>query len=251
VPTAVRPVFLPILLAAALGSCAHNGPAASVTVAGEAAPSGELPRYCTHEECDIVVSHNSETEDCECDARRLDESFGARLELVFSVPPGGGAAQVAVGRAISVPEALQRCVLGHAATWKFPPSGGDGARFRAGIIFAPDDHGACARPSNAPSHQARVDKERARLALLAQRGEVEACIKQGGGVSPLIESRAVVTLLLNREGRVIQAQVDDSTLPDQKIEQCIVEKAFGWRLPKPNPPGVITLSYPYAFPPTN
>jgi hypothetical protein len=211
-----------------------------------------LPRYCTHEECDVVVAHNAETEDCECDARRLDESFGARLELVFSVPPGGGAAQVGIGRAISAPQALQQCVLTHAATWTFPPPGGAApSRFRAGIIFAPDDHGACARPANAPSHQARVDKERARLALLAQRSEVEACIKKGGGVSPLIEARAVVTILLNRDGRVIQAQVDDSTLPDQKIEQCIVEKAFGWQLPRPSPPGVITLSYPYAFPPNN
>ena len=197
-----------------------------------------------------MVAHNAETEDCECEARRLDESFGARVDLVFSVPAGGGAGQVAVGRAISAPEPLQRCLLAHAATWTFPaPDGGALSRFRTGIIFAPDDKGTCARPPDAPSHQARVDKERARQALLAQRGEVKACFKEALGAAPLVQARAVVTVLLNRDGRVIQAEVDDSTVLDHKVDACIVEKAFGWTLPKPNPPGVITLSYPYVFAP--
>ncbi len=244
-------LYLTVLLSAAAGfsSCAHSGgpppPSSTPATAG-----GALPRYCNESECEEVVAHNSEIEDCECDERRLDESFGARLDLVFAVPPAGGNAMVSIGRAISVPEPLRRCVLDRAATWSFAaPAGGSGTLFRAGVIFAPDDRGACARPANSPSHQARVDKERARVALLGQRGDVQACFQKVLGSPPPPGSRAVVTVLVNREGRVIQAEVDDSTLPDPKIDPCVVEKAFGWQLPKPSPPGVVTLSYPYAFGP--
>src|SRR4029079_5674686 len=102
------------------GSCAHSPPA------GTALPAGApLPRFAAADECAVIVSHNVDIESCECAARQYDETLGARLDLVFDIPAGGGKAQVAVGRAIGSPESLERCVLDRAGSWSFPaPAGG-------------------------------------------------------------------------------------------------------------------------------
>src|SRR6185436_6672398 len=120
------------------GSCAHSQPA------GPAQPgAAALPRFCAADECAVIVSHNVDIESCECAARQYDETRGARLDLVFEVPAARGKAQVAIGREIASPDALQKCVLDRAAGWSFPAPASGATRFRTGIIFAPDPHSAC------------------------------------------------------------------------------------------------------------
>jgi len=224
-------------------SCAHSPPAGLELAAG--AP---LPRFCTAAECAVVVSHNVDIESCECAARQYDETLGARLDLVFAVPPAGGKPQVAVGRAIGSTPALQKCVLERAADWSFPAPGSGATRFRTGIIFAPDDHGACPPGPNAPVRRATASKERIRAALAARENEVKACYQQALGAGEPT-GRVVVTLIYNRDGNVIQAQVDEATVHDERMESCITDHAYAWAMPKPTPPGVVTVSYPYSFAP--
>ena len=222
-------------------SCAHTQPAA-VELA-----SGPLPRFCAADECAVVVSHNVDIESCECAARQYDETLGARLDLVFDVPAGGGKAQVAVGRAIGSPASLQKCVLERAAGWSFPAPASGATRFRTGVIFAPDDHGACPPGPNAPVRRATASKERIRAAMAARQNEVKACYQKVPGAAA--EGRVVVTLIYNRDGRVIQAQIDEATVHDERVEACITDHAYDWSMPKPTPPGVVTVSYPYSFGP--
>ena len=197
----------------------------------------------------MIVSHNVDIESCECAARQYDETLGARLDLVFGVPAGGGKAQVAVGRAVGSPDSLQQCVLERAANWSFPSPAGGATRFRTGIIFAPDDHGACPPGPNAPVRRATASKERIRTALAARQDEVKACYQQAQGNGAEPAGRLVLTLMFNREGRVIQAQIDEATLHDERAESCITDKAYAWPMPKPTPAGVVTVSYPYSFAP--
>jgi len=208
-----------------------------------------MPRFCAADECAVVVNHNVDIESCECAARQYDETLGARLDLVFAVPAGGGKARVAVGRAIGTTEALQRCVVERAGDWSFPAPAGGATRFRAGIIFAPDDHGACPPGPNAPVRHATANKEQVRTALAARKDEVKACVRQAQGVASEPTGRVVVTLIFNRDGRVIQAQIDEATLHDDRVDACITEHAYAWSLPRPTPPGVVTVSYPYSFAP--
>jgi hypothetical protein len=221
---------------ATVGACARSQPAPLALAAG--AP---LPRFCAADECAVIVDHNAEIESCECAARQFDETLGARLDLVFAVPAGGGKAQVAVGRAIGSPDSLQRCVVDRAATWTFPAPAGGATRFRTGIIFTPDDHGACPPGPNATVRRATASKERLRTALAARQEEVKACYN---GQTP---GRIVITLIFNRDGRVIQAQIDEAAVHDERVEACITDKAYAWPLPKPTPPGVVSVSYPYSF----
>ncbi len=233
-------MWLYALLAVA-SSCAHSQPGPLALAAG--AP---LPRFCAADECAVIVSHNVDIESCECAARQYDDTLGARLDLVFAVPAGGGKAQVAVGRAIGSTDSLQQCVVERASAWSFPAPAGGATRFRTGIIFAPDAHGACPPGPNAPVRRATASKERVRAVLAARQEEVKACYQQtlGGATSP---GRVVVTLIFNRDGKVIQAQVDEATVHDERVETCITDKAYAWMLPKPTPPGVVTVSYPYSF----
>ena len=225
-------------------SCTHSPPAAPEFPAG--AP---LPRFCAADECAVIVGHNVDIESCECAARQYDETLGARLDLVFDVPAGGGKAQVVVGRAIGSPPALQKCVLERAATWTFPAPASGTTRFRTGVIFAPDDHGACPPGPNAPVRRATASKERIRAAMAARQGEVKACYQKVAGAAAEPAGRLVVTLMYNRDGRVIQAQIDEATVHDERVETCITDHAYDWSMPKPTPPGVVTVSYPYSFGP--
>jgi hypothetical protein len=231
-----------IVAVAVASACAHNPPATPELAAG--AP---LPRFCAADECAVIVSHNVDIESCECAARQYDETLGARLDLVFAVAAGGGKPQVTVGRAIGATESLQRCVVERAGGWSFPPPAGGAQRFRTGIIFAPDDHGACPPGPNASVRRATASKERIRAALAARQEEVKACYQKAAGNAAASPGRVVVTLIFNRDGRVIQAQIDEATIHDERVEACITDKAYAWLLPRPSPPGVVTVSYPYSF----
>ena len=165
------------------------------------------------------------------------------------MPAGGGKADAWIGRAVSLPEPLRRCLLARAAGWSFPAPAGGATRFRTEIVFAPDQNGPCPPRANAPLRRARIDKERTRVALAARRAEVKACYGEALDRSADLGARTVVTLMVNRDGLVILAQVDESTLPDEKAERCIIEKAYGWQLPRPSPPGVVTVTYPYSLAP--
>jgi len=197
----------------------------------------------------VIVSHNVDIESCECAARQYDETLGARLDLVFAVPAGGGKAQVAVGRAVGAPDSLQRCVIDRANAWSFPAPAGGATQFRTGIIFAPDDHGACPPGPAAPVRRATANKERLRAALAARQDEVKGCYRQALGNDAAAAGRVVVTLIFNRDGRVIQAQVDEATVHDERVESCITDHAYAWPMPRPTPPGVVTVSYPYSLAP--
>ena len=96
--------------------------------------------------------------------------------------------------------------------------------------------------------RATASKERIRAALAARENEVKACYKQAlGAAEP--NGRVVVTLIYNRDGNVIQAQVDEATVHDERVESCITDHAYAWAMPKPTPAGVVTVSYPYSFAP--
>lgn len=227
----------------ATAACAHKPPPAP-----QVAPTGgPLPRFCEQDECAAIVSHNTEIESCECASRQYDDTLGARVDLVFAVPAGGGKAQVSVGRAVSAPETLRACVLERAAAWSFPAPAAGASRFRTGIIFAPDDSGPCPPSPTSGVRRATAPKERVRAALAARRDDVKACYQEAQGTTTALKARAVLTLMFNRNGEVIQAQVDEAAPRDERVERCITDRAYEWQMPRPSPPGVVTASYPYTF----
>jgi hypothetical protein len=227
----------------AIAACAHKPPPPPTTAAtGEA-----LPRFCLADECATIVSHNVDIESCECASRQYDDTLGARVDLVFSVPAGGGKAQVSVARAVAAPETLRACVLERASAWSFPAPSGGAARFRTGIIFAPDDSGPCPPGPNAPVRRATAPKERVRAAMVAHSDAVKACYQSALGAAAAVRARAVLTLMFNRNGEVIQAQVDDAAPRDERAERCIADLAYEWQMPRPTPAGVVTASYRYTF----
>jgi len=239
VPVDRRLAWLPLLV---LAACAHKPPPPAAGPTGEA-----LPRFCAQAECAAIVSHNNDIESCECASRQYDDTLGARVDLVFAVPEGGGKAKVTVGRAVAAPETLRACVLERAAGWSFPAPSGGTTRFRTGIIFAPDDRGPCPPGPSSPVRRATAPKERVRAALAAHRDDVKACYQEALGPGVAVKARAVLTLMFNRNGEVIQAQVDEAAPRDERAERCITDRAYEWQMPRPAPAGVVTASYPYTL----
>ena len=110
-----------------------------------------------------------------------------------------------------------------------------------------------ARPASAPASSSRpmimAPARRARTRPCAARrparnasappwpraqNEVKACYKQAlGAAEP--NGRVVVTLIYNRDGHVIQAQVDEATVHDERVESCITDHAYAWATPEARP----------------
>jgi hypothetical protein len=127
-------------------------------------------------------------------------------------------------------------VLDRAATWSFPSPASGATPFRTGIIFAPDDQGACPPGANASVRRATASKERVRAALAIRHDEVKACYQKVLGTAAPAAGRVVLTLIFNRDGRVIQAQVDEAAVHDERVEACITDKAYDCRCPGPPRP---------------
>ena len=44
-----------------------------------------------------------------------------------------------------------------------------------------------------------------------------------------------------------EAEVGASTLADKSLEECLVQRALGWKFPKPAGGGSVTVAYPFVF----
>ena len=95
--------------------------------------------------------------------------------------------------------------------------------------------------------RATAPKERVRAALAAHREDVKSCYQAALGPGVAVKARAVLTLMFNRNGEVIQAQVDEAAPRDERAERCITDRAYEWQMPRPSPSGVVTASYPYTL----
>ena len=78
---------------------------------------------------------------------------------------------------------------------------------------------------------------------------LRACYVAGLEREPELTGRVVTRFVINREGAVSAAGVDDtSTLEDQEARSCVTRVFLGLVFPKPEG-GVVSVVYPIQFSP--
>ena len=170
----------------------------------------------------------------------------ARRPGVRGARRGGGKAQVTVGRAVGAPEMLRPACSSARPPGRSPP------RRVERRASAPDhlrprwQRTMSARPRRPRAPCDRAEGARAGRAGRAPRRR-QGLLPGGAGPGIAVKARAVLTLMFNRNGEVIQAQVDEAAPRHERAERCISDRAYEWQMPRPAPAGVVTASYPYTL----
>jgi len=128
-------------------------------------------------------------------------------------------------------------------------AGADDASWRAPARPTPDASvptvgvplGRVARPA-APSSsvrqgkpivKGRVDYNVVRRIVRAHVSEVRDCYEQGLARDETLAGHVTVRFVIDHEGRVVTAELDEPSLPDTGVTECIAAAVPGWRFPKP------------------
>ena len=78
-------------------------------------------------------------------------------------------------------------------------------------------------------------------------GEVRFCYEQGLLKNPKISGRVAVAFVIGSGGGVRRAQVANTTLHSQIVENCILRKLKSWKFPLPRGGVNVAVSYPFLL----
>jgi len=110
------------------------------------------------------------------------------------------------------------------------------------------------RPSVAPpevipccaEQGATADRDSIRRVIRTHAREIRACYERELQHDPELNGRIVLHLVLF-DGNVTLSEVNESTLDNERVHECIARRARSWRFPRPDTPGIVNVNYPYVF----
>lgn len=77
--------------------------------------------------------------------------------------------------------------------------------------------------------------------------EVRYCYESAMIRTPDIEGKLMTNFTINGQGVVKSAEVKSSTLPDPRLDDCIIRRLATWKFPKPRGGVDVAVTYPFIF----
>jgi TonB family protein len=77
--------------------------------------------------------------------------------------------------------------------------------------------------------------------------EVRYCYESAMLRTPDIEGKLLVAFTIGGQGAVTAADVKQSTLPDPRLDDCILRRLVSWKFPKPRGGVDVAVTYPFIF----
>jgi TonB family protein len=77
--------------------------------------------------------------------------------------------------------------------------------------------------------------------------EVRYCYESAMIRTPDIEGKLMTNFTINGQGVVKMAEVKSSTLPDPRLDDCIIRRLATWKFPKPRGGVDVAVTYPFIF----
>jgi hypothetical protein len=81
-------------------------------------------------------------------------------------------------------------------------------------------------------------------------GRFKFCYENGLRGNPSLQGRVGVRFVIGRDGSVMSAESGGSDLPDGGVVSCVTRAFYGLSFPQPDN-GIVTVSYPIVFSPSN
>ncbi|MFI5288265.1 MAG: AgmX/PglI C-terminal domain-containing protein [Polyangia bacterium] len=167
---------------------------------------------------------------------QIGEAYGVGgLGLVGSGKGGGGTGEGTIG-------------LGNLGTIGKGGGGGNGSGYGRGA------GGLGGRRSHAPdvvpgTAQVRgsLDKEIIRRVIRRHLNEVRFCYEKELLRNPNLYGRVMIEFTIAGTGSVVASVVQNSTMGNSQVEQCIAGAVRRWEFPKPQGGGIVMVSYPFVL----
>ena len=97
--------------------------------------------------------------------------------------------------------------------------------------------------------QGALDKDIIRRIVRAHINEVRSCYNQGLNKNPNLQGRVAVNFVIMGTGKVGSATVQESSLKDKNVGNCIAKSVKRWKFPKPRGGGNVIVTYPFNLSP--
>jgi hypothetical protein len=94
-----------------------------------------------------------------------------------------------------------------------------------------------------------LDKDIIRRIVRAHINEVRYCYNQGLARDPNMKGRVSVQFTIGPTGKVPVAVVQDSSISDRNVANCIAQAVRRWTFPKPQGGGNVVVTYPFVLSP--
>ncbi len=92
-----------------------------------------------------------------------------------------------------------------------------------------------------------MDKELIRRVIHEHRNQVRFCYEQELQRHPGLNGKVTVKFVIGATGAVQKSNVDNSSLGNSAVENCIVARVYQWQFPKPKGGGEVQVSYPFLL----
>src|SRR5690606_29009104 len=94
-----------------------------------------------------------------------------------------------------------------------------------------------------------LDKDIIRRIVRAHINEVRGCYNQGLSKNPNLQGRVAVNFVITTTGTVGSSVVQETTLQDKSVANCIAKAVKRWKFPKPRGGGNVIVTYPFTLSP--
>ena len=94
-----------------------------------------------------------------------------------------------------------------------------------------------------------IDKELVRRVIQEHASQIRYCYEQELQRDPKLEGKVAIRWVINADGRVSSPQVDTgaTTLQNDKVHHCMMERIASWEFPKPKGGGIAVITYPWIL----
>ena len=83
--------------------------------------------------------------------------------------------------------------------------------------------------------------------IATKMGAIKACYQKGLQSNPDLSGKIKVKFLIQPNGAVNPAKIDESTIGNDSVESCVLNNVKVWKFPQAKGGGVTTVVYPFVF----
>lgn len=83
--------------------------------------------------------------------------------------------------------------------------------------------------------------------IATKMGAIKACYQKGLQANPDLSGKIKVKFLIQPNGAVNPAKIDESTIGNDGVENCVLNNVKAWKFPQAKGGGVTTVVYPFVF----
>ncbi len=101
--------------------------------------------------------------------------------------------------------------------------------------------------SELPQVDGALDAEMVRRVVRSHTDQIRYCYERQLVTHPGLQGKVTVQWLIGPDGKVLRANVVDSSANDQDLDRCLTSKVLTWRFPSPRGGGTVVVNYPFMF----